>query len=162
MNTHTETAAMKRGAPLGPRILPRITSDDDGVFTIYTGKHCGHEGCGLPLTSRNRSGDRLLCIDHARELDRLRQQGKTPRPRKTPPPAADRSDRCPHRQAVHRALTAWLNHPAAPFAVWNLTQAMNAFELRARLLEVLPPSPHEGTDTSAESHALGITTTSGA
>lgn len=136
-----EAAAQKRGALIGPRCVPHGSQDDDGFFITYTGKVCGADGCGVQLTSRNRAGTRLMCSLHARELDRLRQRERRPssaakRARVTT--AEHYRDPCPHRQAVHRALTGFLNHPTTESVYAHTLAVMRDYELRARLLQVIP------------------------
>jgi hypothetical protein len=48
-------------------------------------------------------------------------------------------DPCPHRQAVHRALTGFLNHPTEESIYAHAISAMRDYEIRARLLKLIPP-----------------------
>ena len=139
---HLEARALKRGAPEGPRILPRVTTDEEGTFTIYTGKMC--RVCYCQLTSRNRFGASLLCNEHGRAEERARVRSGANRPagavRATRAATSKEpvGDQCPHRKAVHRALSGFLFHPFDECAYRHTIDVMHEYELRARLLNVLP------------------------
>jgi hypothetical protein len=132
-----EASAMKRGAPLGPRLLPVVSYDDGGMLTTYTGKMCGV--CGCQLTSRNRYGKRNFCMEHGREKMRERDLARITPARHATTAAALR-DPCPHRQAVHRALTGFLNHPTEESIYAHFIGVMRDYELRARLMQAIPRS----------------------
>jgi hypothetical protein len=127
------------GAPPGPRIKPRCVTDDEGVYMIFTGRHC--EVCSLALTSRNRYGSALLCLEHGREKAQARKRTRTQGNGRLPPVDSTGQviERCPHRQAVHRALMGWLNHPTEERLTAHLHAAMADYELRSRLLRLIPP-----------------------
>lgn len=131
---------LKLGAPIGPRLLPRVTCDDEGMFTIYTGKSCRADGCGLQLTSRNRYGTSTLCDEHGREAERARVRRPSTAARRAATSAENLRDPCPHRQAVHRALTGFLNHPMDERIYAHTIEVMHGFELRARLMQAIPRS----------------------
>ena len=145
---HLEARALKRGAPEGPRILPRVTCDEEGHYTVYTGKLC--RVCDCQLTSRNRQGRSLLCIEHGKEEERarIRRPGGAARAqaKRTGQETAAWVDPCPHRKAVHRALSGFLFHPFDECAYRHTIDVMHEYELRARLLNVLP-SP-DASDTA--------------
>lgn len=121
--------------PPGPYIPPVVLHDDEGRFTVFTGKFCPAPGCGLQLTSRNRYGLKLLCKGHGKEKDRERYVGRRSVPaakkRKTYP--AD-----PEKQAVHAALGNWLAFPTEASAATRLRVAMVDYEVRHRLRAILP------------------------
>ena len=149
---HLEARALKRGAPEGPRMLPRVTCDDEGMFTIYTGKMC--RVCYCQLTSRNRFGASLLCMNHGRqaEKERIRRPGGAARAQAKRMGQASEAwvDPCPHRQAVRSALDAWLNSPTDPAMYAYFLEVMHNHELRARLLNAIPPT--DALDASNESN----------
>jgi hypothetical protein len=68
---------------------------------------------------------------------RVQSTPKCSKAPRQPPPGASL---CPNRQAVHGALSKWLDRPDEQWLVRNLHQALTDFELRTRLLRVLPPS----------------------
>ena len=137
-----EALALKRGAPLGPRMLPRVTCDEEGLLTTYTDKLC--RVCDVQLTSRNRFGASLLCNEHGRAEERARVRSGANRPagavRATRAATSKEpvGDQCPHRKAVHRALSGFLFHPFDECAYRHTIDVMHEYELRARLLNVLP------------------------
>ena len=135
---HLEARALKRGAPEGPRMLPRVTCDDEGMFTIHTGKMC--RVCDCQLTSRNRFGASLLCNEHGRaeERARVRRPAGAARATRAATSKEPVGDQCPHRKAVHRALSGFLFHPFDECAYRHTIDVMHEYELRARLLNVLP------------------------
>ena len=151
---HLEARALKRGAPEGPRILPRVTCDDESMFTIHTGKFC--RVCECQLTSRNRFGASLLCNEHGRAEERARVRSGANRPAgvtKARAAAVTKEpvgDQCPHRKAVHRALSGFLFHPFDECAYRHTIDVMHAYELRARLLNAIPPN--DALDASNESN----------
>ena len=149
---HLEARALKRGAPEGPRILPRVTCDDEGHYTIYTGKLC--RVCDCQLTSRNRQGRSLLCIEHGREEERarIRRPGGAARAqaKRTGQETAAWVDPCPHRQAVRSAMKAWLDSPTDGAMYAYFLEVMHNHELRARLLNAIPPN--DAPDASNESN----------
>jgi len=141
----------KRGAPLGPRIAHNTATDEDGTYTIFTGKLC--RVCACQLTSRTRYGTSTLCTEHGREHDRLRsgarrrsQAGRT----RSATTAEALRDPCPHRQAVRSAVTGFLNHPMDERTYAHTLGVMREFELRARLLFALPPSSTSDAPASAQ------------
>lgn len=138
-----EAASKKRGAPPGPRILPRVAFDDEGHYTIWPGKACTAPGCGLQLTSRNRYGTSLLCLEHGREMERSRVR-KPARPRAAPKAA----DTCPHRANLRAIFAVWLKHPAEERFFRTLRQAMDAYELRERLMRAIQPSAQVSAQVS--------------
>ena len=149
---HLEARALKRGAPEGPRILPRVTCDDEGHYTIYTGKLC--RVCDCQLTSRNRQGRSLLCIEHGREEERarIRRPGGAARAqaKRTGQETAAWVDPCPHRQAVRSAMKAWLDSPTDEAMYAYILDVMHNHELRVRLLDAIPPN--DAPDASNESN----------
>lgn len=140
-----EASAVKRGAPLGPRMLPVISYDDDGMLTTYTGKLC--RVCACQLTSRNRYGDSTLCTEHGREAERsrVRTPATTGAKQSRAATAQAHRDPCPHRLAVHRALSWFLERPMDEVVYTHALAAMRDYELRARLLNAIP----RGADDSA-------------
>ena len=146
-----EARELKRGAPLGPRMLPRVTCDDEGMFTIYTGKLC--RVCDCQLTSRNRFGASLLCNEHGRAVERARVRRPAGVSKARAAAAATKEpvgDQCPHRKAAHRALSGFLFHPFDECAYRHTIDVMHAYELRARLLNAIPPN--DALDASNESN----------
>ena len=130
-------------APIGPRIRPVITYDDDGMLTTYTGKTCSV--CAVQLTSRNRYEAKLLCGEHGREHQRARirkpKAGQTgSRPRVAAAAVVAPTD--PERDRLRRLFNAWLQHPDFGAGRAVLLAAMNEYELTERLRRVLPsPAP---------------------
>lgn len=148
-----EAQDIKRGAPEGPRLLPVVSYDDEGALTTYTGKVC--RVCACQLTSRNRYGTSTLCTEHGRELEKARVRRPSTAARRTRAATTAEAfiDPCPHRQAVHRALTGWLNNPMDECVYAYTIEVMREFELRARLLRALPPldSPTDALTAAIES-----------
>lgn len=54
----------------GPRFPPVEMVDNDGAYLVFPTRFCKAEGCGVQLTSRNRSGQSLLCRPHGKRDDR--------------------------------------------------------------------------------------------
>ena len=99
-------------APIGPRIRPVITYDDDGMLTTYTGKTCSV--CAVQLTSRNRYEAKLLCGEHGREHQRARiRRPGAARASSSRGDAAAAAVVLPdfERDRLGRLFNAWLRQP---------------------------------------------------
>jgi hypothetical protein len=134
--------------PTGPRIRPRVTYDDDGEYTIYVGKSCGAEGCGVELTSRNRYYKYRFCREHGMENDRQRirneacagpKKPRAPREKKAKPLGETKASYSvnPKMEKVHKALNVWLCWPDDEDARGRLHAELVDYELRHRLQDVL-------------------------
>lgn len=139
------------GNPLGPRIPPQVVTDETGSYTVFTGKHCRGANCGVLLTSRNRHGLRLLCVEHGRERDRNR--GK--RFATVAEPFANVTD--PRRLVMHQTFARWIADPTNREHNERLKAAMVDFELKYRfayhdLLKPLPQIPVEEPTFSQPHH----------
>ena len=101
-----------------------------------------------------KRGASLLCNEHGRAEERARVRSGANRPAgvsKARAAAATKEpvgDQCSHRKAVHRALSGFLFHPFDECAYRHTIDVMHDFELRARLLSVLPPPDASDTAVS--------------
>lgn len=154
-DARTERAAEARrraGAPPGPRLGHVIQCDQEGQLTIYTGKVCSV--CALPLTSRNRYGQKLLCIEHGREADSARvRRPKVSKPSMPRTGSSQTPTATTHLQALFRA---WLVHPADERLSRELQTAMDDHELKERLRRLLPPAETRTTKAPAAIQAIPV------
>jgi hypothetical protein len=117
-------------APQGPRIKPIIHFDQDGQYTVFTGKTCSV--CGLALTSRNRYETALLCLEHGKEKERARV--RQPRTR-----GETNKRHGPEWMRLHALFNAWATHPTEHSVYLTLRGAMREHEMKQRLSSLLPP-----------------------
>lgn len=96
-----------------PKVIQEVRTDALGEYTVFTNRTCTAPGCGVVLTSRNQHRSTLMCSTHG--------------PQKEQP-----------RMEMQKLLNAWLKRPITGPHRDALTQAMNDYELKARLHRSMP------------------------
>ncbi len=96
-----------------PKVIAEVRTDELGEYTVYTNRTCTEPRCGVVLTSRNQHRSTLMCSEHGKQREQPRNE-------------------------MQRLLTAWLKRPLIGPHRGALMQAMNDYELKARLQRSMP------------------------
>ena len=136
--------------------------DEQGPYTLFVGRRCCADGCGVALTSRNRYGTKLLCLQHGRDHERERARhryatglrmtpkgalaGTTKATKTTSHAPGTLAIADPQWRKVYGPLNAWLIEPTSVEAAERLQAALIDHEMRYRLKALLPWVPSTRTD----------------
>lgn len=96
-----------------PKVIAEVRTDELGEYMVYTNRACTEPRCGVVLTSRNQHRSTLMCREHGPQREKPRIE-------------------------IQKLLTAWLKRPITGPHREALMQAMNNYELKARLQRSMP------------------------
>lgn len=113
-------------------------TDDQGTYTAYL-RTCNYRECGVELTSRNRFGSYLMCMDCSRIKDRVAYHSSTSgKPRTALEKAVLANRRAePDRTKAHSLLNDFLDHITSADTKQALQGFLMTLEIKA-LMRHLP------------------------
>ena len=117
-------------------------TDDQGTYTAYH-RTCNFRDCGTELTSRNRFGKYLMCIECSRTKERAYYHSKPGKPTRSALEKVVLANRRaePDRTKAHSLLNDYLDCPTSV----NLKQVFQSFLMTLEIKALMRHLPNVAT-----------------